>query len=522
MRVGAQGRWARVVVGAAAVALVGGCGNSNDSPKAAKDSGTADRFTISVGFEVTNLDPHSGQDAATNFLFHNVSQTLVEPTFKGSQATPTPMLAESWKQDDAKTWTFQLREGVKFSNGEPFDGDSVKYSVERYMDPKTQAGHASSLDAKSVEVADPLTVRITTNEPNPNMLRALYDVAMLPPKAAAADPDAFVRQPVGTGPYVIKTVSPDGLELALNDSYWDKAKSSPLGRKVIVQARPEAATRIAALEAGEADVAANVPVESVKQLPAVKSQPANENLQLRLNAQDGIFRNAKLREAVVLGTNTEEIRKSLYTDEYSQSSHCQLAPPHTFGFDPDLQAPAYDPERAKQLIQESGYNGQTIKILSAKGRYPKADEAVAAIASQWEDLGLNVKYELVPTDPWIAAIYGEEKDGKVSHKGHDAITAAFTAFALTAIEPVMTVVDASGTIQTFPHDQNPEVQPLLEKAKAATDPDEQIRLTHELAAAICAANAFIFVGNYDILWGVKEGSAFEPRPDGRIILDSKH
>ncbi len=91
--------------------------------------------------------------------------------------------------------------------------------------------------------------------------------------------------------------------MTINPDYWNKAGATPRAKTITVEPRPEAATRVAAVQAGEVDVINSVPLESIEQLPAAPHVPANENLQLRLNATDGVFQDAKMREAVLIGTD---------------------------------------------------------------------------------------------------------------------------------------------------------------------------------------------------------------------------
>ena len=522
-----RGRHCRylVAVALASAGLVAGCGSSGDSDNAKDDSKstdakTSEKFALGVSYDLGNLDPHAGEDVSTQMLFHNIAQTLVEPDFEGNTPKTKPMLAKSFTQDDDTTWTFKLQDGVKFSNGEVFDAEAAKSSIERYLDPATQSAHASFLKVKTMTVVDPTTLEIKTDGPSPDLTRALYDVAMVPPKAVKDDPEGFTKKPIGTGPYVVSEATPDRLTMTINPDYWNKANATPRAKTITVEPRPEAATRVAAVQAGEVDVVNSVPLESIEQLPAAPHVPANENLQLRLNATDGVFQDAKMREAVLIGTDTEKIRTSLYTDEHSRAPQCQHAPPQAFGFNPDLQPAAIDTDKAKTLIKEAGYNGEKVTIIGAQGHYPKGDEAVQAIEGEWKELGLNVELKILPTDAWIKPLFGEERGGETVHKGHDAIIVGLSAFALTAIEPMQTAVDQGAQLETFPHDDNPEVQPLLDKAREELDPDKQEALLKELGEKICASNGFMFIANYDAIWGTKEGVDFKPRPDARVILDT--
>ncbi len=503
-----------IAVASLALAACGGGGAADTS------SGPQSTLKVAVSFSIGSLDPQQASDLADSVLSHNVSQALVEPSFAGDTATTVPMLAKSWTQDNATTWTFHLQTGVKFSNGEPFDAAAAKYSIDRFLDPKTQAGHAGFLKIKSTAVVDPSTLRITTDGPFPDILRGLYAVGMVPPKLTAGDPDAFAKKPVGTGPFEIENSSQDEITLTANPTYWNKAHSTLVAQTVVLESRPEDATRVAALSSGEVDMAQDIPLESLSQVPSTASVPANENLMLILNGQNGVFTNEKIREAVAIGTDVNEIRKSIYSDDHSRDTQCQVAPKFTVGFNPSLTTPAFDADKAKELIQESGYSGQTVTMIGPKGHYPKGDEVIQAVAAQWQSLGLKVKLELLPEDAWLKLSLGEQQGDKAVHQGFDADLAAVGAFSLTAAEPLTSLL-GGGPFDMFPHDQYPQISQQLSKVQQDADAPTQSTDLQELAAEVCDSHAFLPVVNYDRIWGLKKGEQFTFRPDARIMLDKE-
>src|SRR5262249_22191194 len=117
-----------------------------------------------------------------------------------------PQLALSWQNPDPLTWVFKLRPGVTFQNGDPFNADAAKFSIERFQDPNTKATYASTMKpVVKTEAVDAMTLKLTTSEPYGGLIDSLGDVLMMSPGAVKAAGADVVKKPVGTGPYVLKS-----------------------------------------------------------------------------------------------------------------------------------------------------------------------------------------------------------------------------------------------------------------------------------------------------------------------------
>jgi len=501
-------------VAMAATLVLAACGSESDGGA----DGAAESLRVALDLDMSIKDPQMVNDLPNLWINGNVNENLFKPDFSGETQEAVPSLATGWETNGEESWTVTLQEGVEFTNGEPFNAEAAKYSIDRFVDPATGTGHAGFVRVASVEVVDDYTIAIETDGPFPDLIRSLYTVAMVPPELVQDDPESFKEKPVGTGPYMIEDgATPDRLTLTKNPDYWNADNVEFVADEVVLNYIPETASRVAALQAGEVDVATRIPLESAESVPATETTPATENLSLRLNSENGVFTDPRMREAVQIGTDVEAIRQSLYTDESSGSAYCQFATPQVFGFNPELETPPVDVERARQLIAEAGMEGAEVTIVGAEGRYPKGNEVVQAVAAQWTDLGLDAQVEIVPDDAWLAAVLGEETDGEYVHEGHDAIILDVSAFNLTAIEPLTTALTQGG-VDTFPHDEFPEARELLEQASTELDPAEQESILQELAEVVCSAHGTLFIGNLNVIWGVAEGVDIAPQPGGRVRL----
>jgi len=217
----------------------------------------AGQVTIAQGVDPSTLDIMNQQETPASVVGAHIFEGLVErdPSLK-----IVPVLAvELPKLVAPTTWEVKLRKGVKFHNGEDFNAESAKFSLERVKDPKMRAS-SNFRPIDRVEIVDPYTVRVHTSKPWPTFLSIMTfaQAAMYPPKAyAGKEPGDVSRQPIGTGPYKFVRWSKDEeIVLEANPAYW---RGAPSIKTVVFKPIPDDAVRVAALQNGEVDVAVNIP-----------------------------------------------------------------------------------------------------------------------------------------------------------------------------------------------------------------------------------------------------------------------
>ena len=189
-------------------------------------------ITVVQTAEPTSLDPISNTLQVTqNVLEGNVFEALV---VRKDNMVLAPGLATAWRSVSPTTWEFDLRHGVKFQNGEPFDANSVVFTLQTILDPKNNNPFRPFLDViSSVTKVDDFTVRVETKQPYAPLVASLYPIMMLPPKAYQdMGSDAFGQHPIGTGPYdLTEWVKDDHITLRANPGYWNGAQLDS-GRRV--------------------------------------------------------------------------------------------------------------------------------------------------------------------------------------------------------------------------------------------------------------------------------------------------
>ncbi len=344
------------------------------------------------------LDP---QGTTSRSMTMNVSGAICEPLTKvaftdAGSSSVAPVLAVSWKLIDDTTWQFKLRENVKFSNGEPFDADAVKFSMARIMDAANKWPSIKYVSKiKRVDVVDKLTVNFITTAPTPLLPLDMTMVFMVPPKyTAEAGNQTFANKPIGTGPFtLVEWVKDDHVTLQANPTYW---AGKPKLSKVTFKPVPEASTRTAAIRTGTADVVKDLQIsdiETVKQNTNVTVK-ADPNLRLYYvlldQAADPIMKDVKVRQALNYAIDKDAIVTSLFQG-YGTKLQGQGLMTQFFGFNPNIQAFPYDPAKAKQLLAEAGYpNGFSANLTASRGRYPLDFETAQAVAGQLDKIGVKV------------------------------------------------------------------------------------------------------------------------------------
>ncbi|MDP2702313.1 MAG: ABC transporter substrate-binding protein, partial [Candidatus Rokubacteria bacterium] len=215
------------------------------------------KVIIAQGVDPSSLDAMNQQETPASVVAEHIYNKLVERD-QSLKIVPA-VAAELPKLVSPQVWEVKLRKGVKFHNGEDFNADSVKFSLERAKDPKMRGSSNFKL-IQRVEVVDPYTVRVHTVKPWPTFIASMNhpQAAMYPPKAYADKDSPFIsKNPIGTGPYKFVRWSKDEeIVLEANESYF---RGAPRIKTVVFRPIPDDAVRVAALQNGEVDVAVNIP-----------------------------------------------------------------------------------------------------------------------------------------------------------------------------------------------------------------------------------------------------------------------
>jgi peptide/nickel transport system substrate-binding protein len=316
----------------------------------------------------------------------------------------TPALAESWEvSEDGTTYTFKLRQDVTFHNGEPFNADAVVFSWERGKRPEMQWSDRWTR-AKSVEKVDDYTVKVITENPDPLLLRVMAENwAMVPPKyIAEVGEDGFNAHPVGTGPFMfVEWLKGDRITLEANPNYWKK--DLPKVKTLIFRPIPESSTRVAAIQTGEVDIVTRLSAEEAQSLLGeanvrIIKYPVDRVFYITFNnLSTGVGQpteDPKVRQAMNYAVDVDAIIKALFNG-YARPS-TGFVTPANWGYDPSISPFGYDPDKARALLAEAGYqDGFEMDFACPAGAYTNFEQVCEAVQGYLTDVGIKTNLEIM-------------------------------------------------------------------------------------------------------------------------------
>ncbi|MFN8500705.1 ABC transporter substrate-binding protein [Kouleothrix sp.] len=427
------------------------------------------------------MDPQVTNFDSTIRVTLNICEPLVWEPEPGKFV---PGLAESWEiSDDAKTYTFKLKQGVKFHDGTPFNAEAVKFTFDRVMDPATKAGqsHDQLGPYDHTEIVDDHTVKVVMKQGYAPLLTNLNGyLGIVSPTAVKKDPAAFARAPIGTGPFMFKEWVPkDHITLVKNPDYnWGSSFFKHTGPayldEVIFKIIPEGSVRTGALKSGEVQYADDIdPLEyealkSDKQFVAIeKGQPGSGYVLLLNTTSTGPINDPQVRLAMEYAVDREGLNKSVFQG-LNKVAFSPLMQP-TFGYDASTQQLyQFDPEKAKQILNAAGWaegsdgirekGGQKLAINFPIISRPNDKAMAESIQASLRDVGIDFKIT-----PLERAAYTEARK-------QNKYDAGFMWFSYGDPDVLRTIFH-SANVDAFNRAkyQVPEVDKLLEDAAATTD-----------------------------------------------------
>lgn len=424
-------------------------------------------ITIAPSLSFTNWDVQNNNGGTDKSVYVTVFDTLVE--FDTVKQEYVPGLAESWEQLADTQWKFNLRQGVKFHDGNPFTAEDVKFSVERGLEQSGSKGKYSSI--KEVTIVDEYTVIFDLYAPNNDLIYMLCEpnTSMLCKKTFEEQGDEAGNKN-GTGPFKFNEwIQGDYLSLVRFDEFWGgKAKTEEIKIREI----PEASSRLIALQTGEIDIAIDPPaidLHYVAEDPnlVLWQIPSTNIRHIFLNLNVEPFTNPLVRQAVAHAIDRESLVILVYEGNAQEAVNCM----HTISeFYADVPYYEYDPEKAIALLAEAGYpDGFSTEIYSSTGTTQKAVAAV--IQAQLAEVGIDVTINSLETATFNAG---------VGHGGTYPI--AVDGWGGHAIGPdyaLRTIFHTEGSVNRS-NIEDPAIDKLIDDALAETDYETRKALYAEI------------------------------------------
>jgi len=367
--------------------------------------GKKDSVVMAMTLEPPGLDPTNAAAAAiAEVTLYNIYETLTKINEDGSVS---PLLAESWQaSEDLKTYTFKLRKGVKFQNGEPFDSAAVKFSFDRNAQPNSTNKDKSlyqSFESVTAPDADTIVVSLKYSEPNLPFLLGQASGSIVEPKSAPTD----ATQPVGTGPYVVSAWA-KGSSITL--AKWPEYRNASAVKlaKVTIRFISDPAAQVAALLSGDVDAFPRV--AAARSLAQFKSDPrfvvliggSKAKTIVAINNRKKPFDDVRVRRALLAAIDRQAMIDGA-VDGFGAPIG-SFYTPGSLGYVDTTGINPYDPEKAKKLLSEAGVT--TPLEVSLKLPPPSyARQGGEVLAAQLAKVGIVAKIENVEWAQWLSQVF---------------------------------------------------------------------------------------------------------------------
>jgi peptide/nickel transport system substrate-binding protein len=448
--------------------------------------------TLRVGLDVDadTLDPR---------LTKNTSGFRVkELAFNGLVAinpdySAVPDLAEKWENPDEKTWVFHLRQGVKFHDGSNLTANDVKYTYESVLDQSFNSpARAFYLSVATVEAPDPNTVKFTLKDPFAPFL-SYMDLAIVP--QASASKSDFGTKPVGTGPFKVDTWNTgDSIEFSAFDDFY--AGRANLDR-VRVRVVPDNSARVVALESGDLDfVQSPLSPQDVSRIQSagklkVDRTPAAGYTYVNLNCADPILSDKSVRQALSHLVNKQQIIDTIYKG-IGKPANGPIVP-GMWAYSPDIMSYDYNPDKAKQLLDDAGWkvgaDGVRTKdgnrmslVVRTHSEDPDRKQLIQVLQSEFQNVGIDATTNTVE----FPALFQDVQDGKYQVvvigwlNLSDPDRATFRQFT----------IDGTANYGKY---KNEQVDSLLKQARTTLDQTKAKQLYTDAVKQIVDDAPYIFV-----------------------------
>lgn len=364
------------------------------SPAHAKDNLVIDNVQ-----EPSSLDPHRQWNPDSYTVYRNIYDNLLTRDTSGAIVA---QVASSWKAVSDTQIDFTLRDDITFHDGSPLTADDVVFSVKRITNPEFKSPQLGQFNKiVEAEAIDKHTVRLTTDGAYPALLAQLVKLSIVSKAYAEKVGDEQLNlEPLGSGPYkFVEWNKGIKVTLARNDNYW---RGTPPFANVEFAAVPDAATRMADLRTGKADLVVGLNPDDAAQLGnasgvAVLSSPTERIGYFMMNTQAGVLTDKRVRQAVAHAIDRQLIVDALLGG-YSQVTNQLLTPAH-FGYIDGLEWYPYDVDKAKALLAEAGLSdGAEIEIITS----PRFDQRIIqAIQQQLTDVNLTLKISMTDMSSFL-------------------------------------------------------------------------------------------------------------------------
>lgn len=465
-------------------------------------------LTIDLSGEPATLDPHMQWNPDSYYVYRNIFDNVVT---RDNAGEIVPQIATKWDYASDTELVLTIRDDVTFHDGTPLTAEDVAYSVTRIIDPEfgsPQLGQFNQI-AKA-EVTGPNTVKLTTKSPYPALLAQLVKLSVVPKHVVEeVGRDAFNAAPVGSGPYSFEDWTRGvSVTLVQNADYWGDTGAF---ETAVFRAVPDAATRLADLQAGAADLVVGLDSDGAMQLaanPAVKSlsAPTERVAYLGWNLDKPPFNDPDLRKAASMAIDSVAIAEGLLGA--GEKPVAQLSSPAHFGYADSIQPYEYDPEAAAKIVAAKG---DAAKVEATFATAPVFDQRVVqALQQMLNDVGFNVQISLTDMPTYLAAARAERAErpelsfGRWSCACQDADGIAY---------PLLHSASSWSRVAV------PELDALLEEARTSLDADTRLAAYEKVHQIVRDTYLIRPIYQAAVLYGANAKLEFQPTANESLFLN---
>jgi peptide/nickel transport system substrate-binding protein len=528
----------------AALLGVAGCGGGGQiqGGQGGAGGGGGNVFTFGRGADSVSLDPINEADTESSKVCRQIFDTLLDFAPESTDVIPSLATEIPKPEKGGLQYTLNLRDGVKFHDGTEFNADTVIFNFERWRfsdNPYHKGGGSQTTNfsyypamfngfdddsvIEKVEALDEYTVRFTLKEPQGPFLKnlAMSSFAMASPKAIKENVGDFWQEPVGTGPFKFVSWNKGSeIKLEKNDDWWgtdlpvSEGGGGPYVDQVVFRSIPDNTSRTAALTGGQLNAADGLPpddVPTVKQAGGLKIdyRPPLTIGYLAMNNEKEPFGNPKVRQAINMAIDMPKIVEAFFGDTGQVAT--TYMPPTVPFFDPDIEHYPFDPEKAKQMLQDAGVENlePTLWYMPIPRPYIPDGKGIAeAMQQDLKEVGINAK---LVTYEWGTYLQ------KTGSGEHDMCLLGWTAdngdpdnFLKILLASKSATEENALNIAYY---KNPEVDKILDQAQTTIDKNERQRLYFQAQQMLVDAAPWVPiayvkppVGLQDQVQGFKPGA----------------
>ncbi|MCM3764760.1 ABC transporter substrate-binding protein [Neobacillus niacini] len=469
--------------------VVSAC-SGKEEKKPSKTQEDIREISVRINSDPDFLDPHKAKASLTFRVMLNVFEGLFNPLPDGSIE---PAIAETYEvSDDGLVYTFKIRNGVQFHNGNAVAANDVKYSFERIMGTKTGEPLSSDFNViQAIETPDDKTVVMKLKQPDSSFLyRLTANQSAIIPESNDADQNT---KPIGTGPFQFVEYNPENnLIIEKNKDYWKKGK--PYLDKVKFVFQTDNQSALLSLQGGQVDIT-DVPAHKISELEkdfSIIKQDNNSVFLLGFNHDKKPFSDVRVRQAINYAINKDEIIEATFSGLATKLGSNMSPAMGSFykeGLDNHYKP---DVDKAKKLLAEAGYPDGFSTTLTVSSHNEIYSNAAQVAVEQLKKVGITAEIKVIEWAKWLEDVYGK--------KDYDMTLIDFTG----KLDPFKVlgryVSDNKGS--NLVNFNNPEYDKLMADVIAEKDEAKQIDLYKQAQEILTEEAAAVFIADFQTPWAL--------------------